>query len=395
MRIFKLSTTLLIVIGFFCSGWVSAFDGIVKKQTFEMPTYTTMGGKTINKVRIGWESYGTLNKSGDNAILITHHFTGTSHAAGRYAMDDGRSGYWDSIIGSGKVIDTDKYFVISSDTLVNLNVYDPNVITTGPASINPATGKPYGMDFPLVTIRDFVNVQKALLDSLGVISLQAVMGASMGSLQAIEWANAYPEMVDRIIPVIGAGEVNAFLIGHIDIWTGPIRLDPNWNGGDYYDSEPPMAGLRETMKMTTLFARHWEWTDQTFGRTWAEDGKDPSVAFENKYKIQVVLDDIAKKRAANADANHFLYLAKANQNFIAGHGASLAEGLAAIESPTLLIYAEDDLLFFPEQVLQTKVLIEADGTPAEYVELSGKRGHVDGVASIGQANETIRRFLAR
>nr|VFK11920.1 MAG: homoserine O-acetyltransferase [Candidatus Kentron sp. LPFa] len=393
MKIFK-PVILFIVIGLL-AGPAAAFDGIVKKQVFEMPRYTTVGGDTIRKVRIGWESYGALNESGNNAILITHSYTGASHAAGRYSMDDERPGYWDSIIGPGKMIDTDKYFVISSDTLINLNAHDPNVITTGPASTNPATGKPYGMDFPLVTIRDFVDVQKALLESLGVTKLQAVMGASMGALQAFEWAHAYPRMVKRIIPVIGAGEVNAFLIGHLDIWSAPIRLDPNWNNGDYYDSEPPRAGLEESMKITTLLARHWEWTDETFGRAWAEKGRDPAKAFENKYAIQVALDDIAKKRAANADANHFLYLAKACQNFVVGREGSLAKGLAAIESPTLLVYAEDDLLFFPEQIQQTRALIEADGTPVEYVELSGKLGHVDGVASIQQAAHAITRFLTK
>nr|VFK27750.1 MAG: homoserine O-acetyltransferase [Candidatus Kentron sp. MB] len=395
MKISGLSAILFTTIGLFLASPLFAFDDFIEKQVFEMPDYTTTNGKTIRKVRIGWESYGALNKARDNVILITHSFTGTSHAAGTYSMDDERSGYWDSIIGSGNIIDTDKYFVISSDTLINLNANDPNVITTGPASIDPATGKPYGMTFPLVTIRDFVHVQKALLDSLGITAVQAVMGASMGALQAIEWANAYPGMVKRIIPVIGSGEVNAFLIGHIDIWTAPIRLDPKWNGGDYYDSEPPMDGLRETMKTITLLARHWEWSDKTFGRAWAEDDKDPALAFENKYQIQVVLDNIAEKRAATADANHFLYLAKANQNFIAGHGDSLAEGLAAIESPTLLIYAVDDLLFFPEQILRTKRLIQADGTTADHVELDGELGHADGIVAIDQAADAIRRFLAR
>nr|VFK44525.1 MAG: homoserine O-acetyltransferase [Candidatus Kentron sp. SD]VFK49319.1 MAG: homoserine O-acetyltransferase [Candidatus Kentron sp. SD] len=395
MKILELFIVAPIVAWLLCVNQVSAFDGIVQKQAFEMPRYTTVGGDTIQKVRVGWESYGALNESRDNAFLITHSYSGTGHAAGRYSEKDERLGYWDSIIGPGKLIDTDEYFVISTDTLINLNPHDPNVITTGPASIDPATGKPYGMDFPLVTIRDFVNVQKALLESLGVTKLRAVMGASMGALQAFEWAHAYPGMVERIIPVIGAAEVNAFLIGHLDIWTAPIRLDPNWNNGNYYGSEPPRAGLQESMKTITLLARHWEWTDETFGRVWAEKGRDPAKAFENKYAIQVALDEIAKKRAANADANHFLYLAKACQNFVVGHEGSLAKGLAAIESPVLLVYAEDDLLFFPEQIQETKALIEADGTPAEYVELSGKLGHVDGVVSIEQAANSIKRFLAK
>src|SRR4029453_8234194 len=137
----------------------------------------------MKNVRVGYETYGTLNGVGDNVILICHFYSGNSHAAGKYKAGDAAPGYWDAIIGAGKPIDTDKFFVVSSDTLANLNVKDPNTITTGPASINPDTGKPYAMSFPIVTIRDFVNVQKALLDSLGVKTLHAVMGASMGALR--------------------------------------------------------------------------------------------------------------------------------------------------------------------------------------------------------------------
>src|SRR3954471_10306792 len=147
---------------------------LVEKKIFELPSCTTLHGATIQNVRIGWESYGTLNAAKDNVILVTHFFSGTSHAAGRYAPDDPLPGYWDAIIGPGKAIDTDRFFVISSDTLVNMNVKDPTVVTTGPASVDPDTGRPYGMRFPIVTVRDFVNVQKALLESLGIASLYAV-----------------------------------------------------------------------------------------------------------------------------------------------------------------------------------------------------------------------------
>ena len=133
-------------------------DLIVEKKTFELPSYTTVAGATIKSVKIGWESAGTLNADKSNAILITHYFSGTSHAFGKYAPSDATAGYWDAIIGPGKAIDTRKYFVFSSDTLVNLNVNAPNVVTTGPASINPDTGKPYGMSFPVVRFKDFVNV---------------------------------------------------------------------------------------------------------------------------------------------------------------------------------------------------------------------------------------------
>jgi homoserine O-acetyltransferase/O-succinyltransferase len=144
-----------------------AYDGVVEKKTFAMPAYTTINGATITDVKVGYETYGTLNVARDNVVLIAHFFSGNSHAAGKYAASDAAPGYWDAIIGAGRPIDTDRFFVISSDTLVNLNTKDGKTVTTGPASVNPDTGKPYGMSFPIVTIRDFVNVQKALLDSLG------------------------------------------------------------------------------------------------------------------------------------------------------------------------------------------------------------------------------------
>jgi homoserine O-acetyltransferase len=174
------------------AGPAAAYDGIVEKKTFSMASYTTRGGKTIKDVKVGWESYGKLNDARDNVILVTHFFSGNSHAAGKYAAGDAAPGYWDGIIGAGKPIDTDRFFVISSDTLVNLSTKDPRTITTGPASIDPDTGKPYGMRFPVVTMRDFVEVQKALLESLGIRKLHAVVGASMGALQAFEWAAAHP-----------------------------------------------------------------------------------------------------------------------------------------------------------------------------------------------------------
>ncbi|MGB3724497.1 MAG: homoserine acetyltransferase, partial [Glaciecola sp.] len=130
---------------------------LTNKQTHIIDTFTTFGGKTISNVKVGWESYGTLNDAKDNVVLITHYFTGSSHAAGKYHESDEEPGYWDSIIGPNKAIDTNRFFVISVDSLVNISAFDENVVTTGPASINPETGKPYGLSFPVVTMRDFVN----------------------------------------------------------------------------------------------------------------------------------------------------------------------------------------------------------------------------------------------
>ena len=191
-----------VLVGFgilFAAASAGAYEPLVAKKTFTIPEFTTRGGATIKDLTLGWEAYGTLNEAKDNVILVTHYFSGNSHAAGRYAADDKAPGYWDSIIGAGKPVDTETYYVISVDTPVNLNVHNPRVVTTGPASIDPDTGKPYGMAFPILTIRDFVETQKALLDQLGVEKLHAVMGPSMGSLQAYEWAAAYPSMVERLI----------------------------------------------------------------------------------------------------------------------------------------------------------------------------------------------------
>jgi homoserine O-acetyltransferase len=279
------------------------------------------------------------------------------------------------------------------DSLVNLNTGDPNTTTTGPASIDPATGKPYGMRFPIVTIRDFVEVQKKLLDSLGIQKLHAVMGASMGALQAYEWAAAYPDRVSRLIPVIGAGWADADLIGWLNIWAAPIRLDPNWKGGDYYGGEPPNAGLAEALKIVTFHANHWKWANQTFGRKWAKEGADPAASFDNLFAVEAAIGGAGAARAKVSDANHFLYLAKANQLFFAGHGKGLFDGLKAIGAPTLIIHSPDDLVFPGDAVRETASIIRADGTPVQIVELAGTRGHLDGVLNIAQASAQIAAFV--
>jgi homoserine O-acetyltransferase/O-succinyltransferase len=365
----------------------SAQELIVEKKTFALPSYTTVAGQTIKDLKIGWQAAGTLNADRSNAILITHFFSGTSHAFGKYTTSDRAAGYWDSIIGPGKLIDTNKFYVISSDTLVNLNVKAPNVVTTGPASINPDTGKPYGMRFPIVSIRDFVNVQKQLIDSLGIRRLKAVMGASMGALQAYEWAVSYPDSVERIIPIIGAAGGDAFLIGWLDIWGQPIRLDPKWKDGDYYDTEPPTEGLKAALKVVTLHANHWEWAAKTFGLAPAEEGKDPGKAFGNKFKIEATLEAIATARASTSDANSLLYLAKANQLFAADP--------SKIKVPSLVIYTPTDLIFYAPFVEETAKKIAANGVQVETAQLIGPNGHLNGVAAVSQAADKIKAFLGQ
>jgi homoserine O-acetyltransferase len=392
MRRIAAITAFVSLAGSLSAGAAAAYEPLVEKQVFETVGFTTQGGETIPLVRVGWEAYGELNEARDNVILVPHFFSGNSHAAGRYA-EDGARGYWDGVIGAGKPLDTDRYYVISVDSLVNLNTGDANTVTTGPATINTATGEPYGMDFPVVTIRDFVEVQRLLLDSLGIDTLHAVMGASMGALQAYEWAAAYPDRVERLIPVIGAGYATADLIAWLDIWATPIRLDPNWNGGDYYDGPPPLAGLAAALKTVTLHAQHWEWSNGVFGRAWAQEGADPAAAMGNDFRIVSALNGAGAARAAVSDANHFLYLVKANQLFVAGHG-DIVEGLTGIAAPTLIIHTDEDLVFPAEAVRETAAMIQAGGAPVRIVELAGTRGHLDGVLSIAQAGDAIAAFLA-
>ncbi len=367
---------------------VSAFEGVVEKKVFSLPSFTTDGGATIKNLRVGYETYGTLDAAGDNAILICHFFSGNSHAAGRYSKDETARGYWDAVIGAGKAIDTDRYFVVSVDTLANLNTKDGRTVTTGPASIDPDTGKPYGMRFPVVTIRDFVNVQKALADALGIRRFVAVAGASMGAMQAVEWGADYPGMVDRIIPVIGVGlEADPYLVATMQLWAAPIRLDPHWNGGDYYGRAEPLEGLAAAMELVTVGARSPGWAGRGFGRKWAEAGKNPAQAFDNRYAIEAFVDKAARERARQYDANSFLYLTKAVQLF------SVADRLKRVKSRILFITSRSDLLALPEYTRKTIEPLTAQQVPVEYYEIDEDGGHVDGLLHIDTMSETIRAFL--
>lgn len=373
----------------------AAYDQLVEKHTFEMPSLTTVGGKTIKQVRIGWEAYGKLAPNKDNVILVAHYFSGDSHAAGKYKAEDAAPGYWDAIIGPGKPLDTDKYYIISSDTLVNLSVKNPTVVTTGPATVDPDTGKPYGMSFPIVTIRDFVNVQKALLQSLGITRLEAVAGGSMGSFQAIEWSVAYPDMVKRVIAVIPAGEADAWTNGWLDIWASPIRLDPNWNHGDYYGKVEPLAGLTLALRIVTLHAQSPLRIDKVFDRKWAKEDANPLDSLDNRYAVSAALDTAAAARAKVSDANHFLYLVRANELWVAGHGKTLEEGLKQVKAPMLILPAKNDMLLLPDMARQVRDLVQADGGKVEYQEIVGEWGHLDGIVNIAQVGDKIRSFLAK
>lgn len=367
---------------------------MVEKRVFEMPHFTTFGGKQIKNVKVGWEAYGTLNDAKSNVILITHYFSGSSHAAGKYDENDPAPGYWDSIIGPGKAIDTDRFYVISVDTLANLNAYDPHVITTGPTSINPDTGKPYGLDFPVVTIRDFVNVQKALLESLGISKLYAVIGPSMGSMQAIDWASAYPGWVERMISVIGAGQSDAWTTAALEHWATPITLDKNWNNGAYSKEQAPLNGLAASLMLITqnaLTPSFFNQTGNTLGYKNVESA--PLNDIRQSHSIVNWLRERAKTRAKSMDANHLLYLVRACQLFVAGHQGNLEQGLASIKAKTLFIPAQTDLLLMPYLSQSAHQGLTAMNNDSTLVTLNGKLGHLEGVTNVSAQALAIRQFL--
>jgi len=363
---------------------------LTEKKFFTLPQYTTAGGKTIKNVRVGYETYGKLNAAGDNAIFVPHFFSGNSHAAGRYKADEKAAGYWDAIIGPGKAIDTDKYFVVSADALTNLNVKSPMVGTTGPATINPDTGKPYGSSFPVVSMKDSVRVHKALVHSLGVKKLVAVAGASGGSIQAMEWGAEYPELVERVIHVIGPGlDIHPYVIGLLDLWMMPIKLDPNWKGGDYYGGAEPNEGLAQALKTVTLTALHFGWAEKVHGYKWAAEGKNPGDAMGNLFVIEDSLYKSGMARASANDAAHFVWTAKANQLY------NLEKEQSRIKAKVLFLPAKTDLIFPPELSRKWAERLRAQGNVVELYEIDGTSGHLDGLFSIAKVSDQIKAFLTK
>ncbi len=391
MRMYKLGAAVLALAAALAAGGAAAYDGPVEKKTFTLPTYTTVAGKTIRDVKVGYETYGKLNAAGDNAIFVAHFYSGTSHAAGKYAPGDAAPGYWDPIIGAGRPIDTDKYFVISADTLSNLNTKDPNVVTTGPASTDPATGKPYGMSFPVVAMRDSVRVHKALVDALGVKKLQAVAGASGGSIQAMEWAALYPGLVERVVHVIGPGfDIHPYVVQLLDVWSAPIMVDARWNKGDYYGRDEPVDGVAVALMNVTITARSFGWAERTFGYKWADPAKNPADAVFNTFAIQDTLAKTGIARAKTTDGNSMIYMSKANQLY-----RLTDDEVKGMKAKILFVPASSDEIFPPELSKRAAERYRAQGGVAEVVVIEGDGGHLDGLLNVAKQGDAIRAFLSR
>lgn len=386
----------LLVLLFCCSAlWLPTLalaDLLVKKQQFNLKEFRTQSGKTIQDVKVGWEAYGTLNADKSNVILITHYFSGTSHAAGKYQSTDAAPGYWDAIIGPGKAIDTNKFYVVSMDTLVNANAKDPNVITTGPASINPTTGQPYGLSFPVVTIADFVEVQKAFLDSKGIQQLYAVIGPSMGSFQAIEWASRYPHRVQRLIAAIGSAYMDSWSAVRLERWAEPIKADPNWQQGNYYDKQAqPTEGLITALAYITQDASNPAGFNQKYPQPALD--KDAHLDIQADLTAWQQLRKTAAARAELQDANHILYLVRASQLWRVGMQQNWPKALANISAKTLFLPASGDLLLTPDMSQKSQQLLQQAGNPAQLQSIAGHWGHLDGLFNIASVAPAISAFL--
>jgi homoserine O-acetyltransferase len=215
--------------------------GLVEKKffTFAEPPDSMIleSNARLGPITIAYETLGTLNENKSNVILILHALSGDSHVAGYYSETDNKPGWWEIMVGPGKGIDTDKYFVICS------NIIGSCMGSTGPSSINPATGNPYGFDFPVVTIGDMVKAQKALLDHLGITKVLSVIGGSIGGMQVLEWVVRYPDMIVSAIPLATTTRHSALAIAFNEVARQAIMADPNWNKGKYYGSTKPNLGL--------------------------------------------------------------------------------------------------------------------------------------------------------
>lgn len=366
---------------------------LVEKKFFELENYELENGASI-PVKLGYETYGTLNEEKSNAILVAHYFTGSSHAAGRYNSDDVEPGYWDKLIGPGKAVDTDKYFVISTDNLANVQYHDPNVITTGPRSINPKTGKRWGMDFPSYTCRDIAGIQKEFItNTLGIRKLHAVMGPSMGGYISLSWAVDYPEMMNKVIGVI-TGPRNPVITSFNAMQHGmrAIRLDENWLDGEYEDSNQPIEGLKLAVQMLNTHNFSPEYYEENFPRNSQELDSYQDIHTPTSYEI--ALDKFIDEKIKYVDTSHFYYTCRATMMHDISHQyPSLEDALKRIEADVMLVSCTKDMLLptiYNEEMIS---ILDSLGKKAELVTFESKFGHLGGIVETNMYEKQLTTFL--
>ena len=352
------------------------------------------GGQTIRDVVVSFETWGVLNAAADNAILLCHAWTGDSHAAGSLCAGHQAPGWWDGLIGPGRPIDTNRWFVVC-----------PNVLggcqgTTGPASAHPDDGKPYGSRFPVVTIRDMVRVQARLADSLGVRRWHSVIGGSMGGMQVLEWAITYPDRVGSIVPIATCAQATAQQIAWGAIGRRAIRLDPLWNGGDYYEAgngEGPWEGLSVARMVAQVTFRSDNVFTDRFGRDVADgatlrDGLDLWQRFE----VERYLDHHGEKLLRRFDTNSYLIIGKAMDLHDVGRGRNgMANAMGRISAPALSMGIWSDMLYPTYQQRQICDVLTGAGGRCDYLEIDSPHGHDAFLINLDQVGAGLSSFLDR
>jgi homoserine O-acetyltransferase len=346
--------------------------GIVETQTmtlFESPGDLVLDcGRKLGPVEVAYETYGKLSPEKDNAILVCHALSGDAHAAGFHESEQ-KPGWWDNMIGPGKGIDTNKYFVICSNVLGGCKG------TTGPGSINPQTGKPWGLDFPVITISDMVRVQKAMIDKLGIQKLLAVLGGSMGGMQVLEWAIRYPDSAVAVLPIATTARLSAQSIAFNAVCRNAIIADPNFQNGQYYDKPSPARGLAIARMIGHITYLSEESMHRKFGRT-LRNADDYQYDFESEFSVETYLDHQGQRFVERFDANSYLYITKAIDYFdLTTVFDSLEKAFAAVKSRFLIASFSSDWLFPPAQSNQMVRALLANNKDVTYCNIQSPYGH--------------------
>ena len=325
-------------------------------------------GARLGPITLAYETLGELNPERSNAILILHAFSGDSHVAGYLHEDDERPGWWNNMVGPGKPVDTNRYFVICS------NILGSCAGSTGPSSINPATGKPYGLSFPMVTIKDMVHAQKHLIDHLGITRLMSLIGGSVGGMQVLRWCADYPEMVASAIPLATTARHSAQAIAFNEVARQAIMADPEWNNGDYYDGAGPTHGLAVARMIGHVTYLSDESMREKFGRRLHRSAL--SFDFTGDFQVESYLHHQGKKFVNRFDANSLLYITKAADYFdLERGGGNLLVNEALADVPFLVVSFTSDWLYPTYQSRDIVSALKKNGSDVSFCEIEAQWGH--------------------
>jgi homoserine O-acetyltransferase len=352
--------------------------------------FTFKSGQVLPGFTLRYETYGELSTTRDNAILICHALSGDHHCAGVHSADDRKPGWWNNLIGPGKAVDTNRFFVVCA------NVLGGCVGSSGPSSTNPETGQPYGISFPFVTILDMVRAQKLLLDHLGVTTLHGVIGGSMGGMQAMLFAIEFPEYTRRVLAMATTARESAQAIAFNEVGRQAIMQDPDWNQGNYGKGAGPRVGLAIARMMAHITYVSDASMDRKFGRRKKTTANGESYTFDVQFEVEGYLRHQGQAFINRFDANSYLYITRALDQFDLAHAyGSLEAAFAAVQAETLVVGFTSDWLFPPEQNRQIALAQLRAGKRASYAELATDLGHDSFLLESEELYALIRGFLER